>query len=226
MRQATGKGMVSNNRSIPMNPDNPYAAPQTIGQPPPVMATSADAGRLMFMVRSTERLKELLDYSYAIQQMHIMWILLAVMAVGGFLILSVITVHEEVDILFAVVTLGVMVLIFFRVTAGYSGAKIYRGFAMLCDGLLTAGSLWLIVILLQDGSLIIPIFVGFIGLHAASSFLAHYHARELFEPNALKQEDLAGVQSDAPFPRRKDASGGVLALPLSDRSAIKGDLRA
>ncbi len=175
-----------------MNRDNPYAAPQTIGRPPPVMASSADAGRLMFMERSTERLKELLDYSYAIQQMHVMWILLAILAACWALLAMLISVRHSGGEIVLAISLGVTVLIFLRVAAGYSPHKLYRAFAMLCDGLLAAGSLWLIVILLHDGSLMIPIVCGFVGLHASSSFLAHYHARELFGLQAMKQEDLAG----------------------------------
>ena len=174
-----------------MNPDNPYAAPQTIGQPPLAVAVSAETQRLAFPEYSTERLKQLLDYARAIQQMHIVWILLAVLAVAWFLIISAIAVHEKVGIPIAAVTVGVMILIFLRVAAGYSHRKLARGYSMLCDGLLFVGGMWLIVFLLQDGSLILPLILGFIVIHAASSFLAHCHARELFGQRCFKQEDLA-----------------------------------
>ena len=174
-----------------MNPDNPYAAPQTIGQRPLAMAVGAETVRLAFPEYSTERLKQLLDYSRAIHQMHILWILLAVLAAGCSVIVIILAAEIQELSLAATLVLVALFLICFRVAAGYSREKPARVYAIFCDGLLIIGCMWSIGLLLPHGSLISSIILGFIAVHAASSLLAHHHARELFGRSSFRQENLA-----------------------------------
>ncbi len=193
-----------------MNRDNPYAAPQTIGSPlaPLPTALSVD-GRQMFPEWDTARVTRLADYGRAIVQMtNICLAILAIMAIG----LTASWFHAELPERRQVVLIkGTLLLapLALRVWWGYHRAGWMPHCSMFFDCMTSIAIVMLVlwgILLCFRGQvhwgLLIPMLGlgGLLLLHSAASFLAHLHARELFdsklfERDRLRLDDL-GRESD------------------------------
>ncbi len=177
-----------------MNPDNPYAAPQTIDSPG--LPVAQEAGRQRFPDWDTARVTRLADYGHAIQQMTSLCLGLLVFAAIGFTAAYWQFINRQQILLIAGLVLSPLAL---RVWWGFERASWMRQCGMFFDCLAMVGIGFTVlrgILLGLRGELPVGIVIcvlglgGFFLLHAASSFLAHLHARELFGPARIRQHDL------------------------------------
>ena len=191
-----------------MNPDNPYAAPQTIDAPSELPPLAQDGGRQRFPDWDTARVTRLADYSSAIQQMTSLVLgILVFFGLGlgaSFWRANQIPDREQILII-AGLLLGPLAL---RVWWGMRRAGWMRYGGMFFDGLTAVAVvllvLWGILHSFRE-EMSLGVLFGVLGLggilllHAASSFLAQLHARELFGPDRIGFDDLV---TEADYRRR------------------------
>lgn len=184
-----------------MPDDNPYAAPQTIGQPraPLPVAESLDA-RQLFPEWDTSRVTRLADYGHALRQMTNLCLgVLGIFAMGmtASWLRAENADKRQLIVLYTALGLGPVAL---RVWWGTHRAGWMRHCGMFFDCvasvLIVFALLWGIWACFRGQihfGLVIPMLGlgGFLLLHTAASFLAHLHAREIFGPEQLHLDDLA-----------------------------------
>lgn len=191
-----------------MPDDNPYAPPQTIGSRAEQLPLAQDGGRQRFPEWDTAYVTRLADYGHAIQQLTSLCLGLLVFLVLGFVASYLRATSPEIQeriLLFAGLLLTPLAL---RVWWGFHRAGWMRHCSMVFDCLATVllGMLvlWSLLLLWRDEihvvlSICVLGFGSFLAIHAASSFLAHVHARELFGPDRIRQDDLS---NEADYRRR------------------------
>lgn len=161
-----------------MNPDNPYAAPQTsLTRMEPAELPLAEAtGRNLFPETSTRELTRLANWNVHIEAMSLVW--------GVFLCFAVLAFCLQFgNNPFQWIWGAALFLIGLRLWGGYARAKLAWSYNLLLDMLFCAALLWAIVRLAQFDTLALLLVGGvalvFLGL-ATASVLAHFAARPLY----------------------------------------------
>ena len=162
-----------------MNPDNPYAAPQTsLSQLPELTGFPlAEArGRNLFPETSTHELNRLANWDLAIGFMDMIW--------GVFLCFAMLAFCIQLgNNPFHWIWGGAVLLIGLRLWGGYTRTKLAWGYNLLLDAMFCAALLWAIVRLAQFDTLALLLVGGvalvFLSLSTAS-VLAHFAARPLY----------------------------------------------
>jgi hypothetical protein len=180
-----------------MNPDNPYAAPQTIELrfPTARLATESVAKRNLFPEISTSQLARLGNYSHSIHIASIWW----GVPFFVFIVVGLGALFAEIWQLFFLGFLGF----------AFAGTRIYFGesrqfkqrpLIILMDGLYFL-AIFVAIVFLAKEFLIQPAFGGdyivaavllaLLSIIPLASVLATFHARKLFGPRRFLHRDLS-----------------------------------
>lgn len=166
-----------------MNPDNPYAAPQTVE----LRATSelpvAEVwGRNLFPELDTQQLRRLADYSHTMQLMTRLWFI--PLGISCLLMSNV----DSLPVTAKVILFLIVPMIGLRIVGGQTRGRFMRYYTAFLDALLALGLLLGIVAgfvtMPSGGSLLLfvpaTIVMGFLAIIGFTSFMAHRFAPELF----------------------------------------------
>lgn len=187
-----------------MNPDNPYAAPQTLqpqqnATPLPVAEGLGDPARQrMFVEWDTVRLTALWERSRAIYDMQALWLLMCfVMPVLAFFFSLSFAVYDfYFDTTRGIIAVCCVALTFIRFGTGYARTRFGRVLALAMDPILGLFSVVLAVVIIAalfaGGALLVfflPIAI-LISMQTVRSLRAMIQAPELFGPVRLRHQDL------------------------------------
>jgi hypothetical protein len=191
-----------------MNPDNPYAAPQTIGLPSPLTllpvagAHGKPSPRQRLAEWDTARLTALWKRSRAIHEMQYFWFLACLITpVVGYLCSLSFGVYEfSINPTRGWIAFGCVLLTFARFGLAYVRSRIVRPFAIVMDGLLGLGcgaaiGAGLYSVSSEPGAIFPVLYVVFFALlfgwQAMQSLRAMIQAPELFGPGRISHDALA-----------------------------------
>ncbi len=190
-----------------MNPDNPYAAPQTIDSQPAsahllLEDRAADSPLPLFAEWDTARLQTLLDRSNAIKDTQVVWLVMCFVYpfLGGFLFFVLIFSRSDLWASFGGYFWWIsIVLTFVRFGTGFARSEHGRRLALVMDGLLGLGCLAIVAICIVGTILepreaiitvsVIPI-VSLVIFQIERSLRAMWLAPELFGPAQIRHQDL------------------------------------
>ncbi len=163
-----------------MNPDNPYAAPQTsltsVEPPALPLAESQGLGRQLFPETSTAQLTRLLNWNIYIESMSMLWGVLFCYALLAF---SVQIKNDPFQWLWG----AVLLLTGLRLWGGATRAWIAWGYNLLLDAGFALAMVWAIVALARIDPIALYL-AGSVALVflclACASVLAHFFATPLY----------------------------------------------
>jgi hypothetical protein len=191
-----------------MNPDNPYAAPQTVETPQSVapLPVAKSRGELpgrrrQFYDWDTARLMALLERSQAIDDMQSGWLVMCfVIPIMAFVFALSIAVYEiYFDQTRGIIGLCAVCLTFTRFATGFARTRFNRIINMVMDALLGLSCATLLVgfsaaLFTEPGGALVMLFVipitTMIGLQALRSIRATLAAPELFGPERITHDAL------------------------------------
>lgn len=187
-----------------MNPDNPYASPQTIEASALVSVGEKQiprSPRSRLAEWETARLMSLWQRSRAINDMQAIWLVacFAAPVVGYLCSLSFGLYEFSIDPTRGLIALGGVVLTFARFGLGFVRSRVVRPFAMLMDTLLGLGCIVAIAgsvggAIKEPKSSLIDLYIVFvaalIGLLAGYSVRAMFTAPELYGPDRITHDAL------------------------------------